>query len=137
MTSFLGAWASQGVLLLNTCLTVRAHQANSHAQQGWEEFTQAVIDTVNQHGGEGLSSSDDNDSDDAGVVFLAWGKPAEKRVVSVNKKKHLILTSPVSPFKKPGSHSAAQALNGPMSSAAPFPSQRSQGVSWKQALYSG
>lgn len=88
---YLGSWASQGVLCLNTCLTVRAHNANSHAKQGWEEFTDAVLKLVNKHGGEGLSENKHK-----GVVFLAWGKPAEKRTAGVDKSKHLILTSPVS-----------------------------------------
>jgi uracil-DNA glycosylase len=73
-------WADRGVLLLNTCLTVRAHQANSHANQGWEKFTQKVIDLVAA-------------KRKMGVVFLAWGAPAGKRVKDVNKSKHLVLTS--------------------------------------------
>ncbi len=71
-------WADRGVLLLNACLTVRAHEANSHSNKGWERFTQAVIDKV--AGGK------------RGVVFLAWGGPAGKRVAKVDKKKHLVLT---------------------------------------------
>ncbi len=73
-------WAEQGVLLLNTCLTVRAHEANSHANHGWEAFTQKVIDTVAKVRSKG-------------VVFLAWGNPAQKRVAKVNKTKHLVLQS--------------------------------------------
>lgn len=72
-------WADSGVLLLNTCLTVRAHQANSHAGKGWESFTQKVIDAVNRKS--------------KGVVFLAWGKPAEGKVKGVDTKKHLVLKS--------------------------------------------
>lgn len=72
-------WADNGVLLLNTCLTVRAHEANSHAGKGWERFTQKVIDTV--------SAKRTN-----GVVFLAWGSPAQKRVARVNSR-HLVLKS--------------------------------------------
>lgn len=71
-------WANRGVLMLNACLTVRAHEANSHANKGWERFTQRVIDIV--AGGK------------KGVVFLAWGLPAGKRVAKVDKKRHLILT---------------------------------------------
>ena len=72
-------WAEQGVLMLNTCLTVRAHEANSHANKGWERFTKKVIDTVAK-------------VRTRGVVFLAWGSPAAKRVLNLpNKQKHLIL----------------------------------------------
>ncbi|KAF3013461.1 uracil DNA glycosylase [Neopestalotiopsis sp. 37M] len=73
-------WAERGVLMLNTCLTVRAHEANSHANHGWEKFTQRVIDLVAQ-------------KRTRGVVFLAWGTPAGKRVVKVDKKRHLVLQS--------------------------------------------
>ncbi|MCJ1296825.1 uracil DNA glycosylase [Xylographa carneopallida] len=73
-------WADRGVLMLNTCLTVRAHSANSHANRGWEEFTQKVIDTVARVRTKG-------------VVFLAWGMPAKKRVKGVAKPKHCVLES--------------------------------------------
>ncbi|KAK2046886.1 uracil-DNA glycosylase [Colletotrichum somersetense] len=73
-------WADRGVLLLNTCLTVRAHEANSHANRGWERFTQKVIDLVAS-------------KRTRGVVFMAWGTPAGKRVVKVDTKKHLVLRS--------------------------------------------
>ncbi|KAI1138243.1 uracil-DNA glycosylase [Hypoxylon sp. FL0543] len=73
-------WAERGVLLLNTCLTVRAHEANSHAKRGWERFTQKVIDVVAQRRTRG-------------VVFLAWGAPAAKRVAKVDAKRHLVLKS--------------------------------------------
>ena len=73
-------WAEQGVLMLNTCLTVRAHEANSHSNKGWEKFTQKVIDTVAKVRGRG-------------VVFLAWGTPAAKRVAKIDKVKHLVLQS--------------------------------------------
>lgn len=66
----LTAWADQGVLLLNTCLTVRAHQANSHAGKGWESLTQRVVDAVARKGRGGSKK---------GVVFLAWGAAAQKR----------------------------------------------------------
>lgn len=66
--------------MLNTCLTVRAHEANSHSNKGWERFTQKVIDTVAKVRGRG-------------VVFLAWGTPAAKRVAKINKAKHLVLQS--------------------------------------------
>ncbi|KAG5979242.1 hypothetical protein E4U55_005383, partial [Claviceps digitariae] len=73
-------WADRGVLLLNTCLTVRAHEANSHSNRGWERFTQKVIDLVAQ-------------KRTRGVVFMAWGTPAGKRVQKIDKQKHLILQS--------------------------------------------
>ncbi len=73
-------WADRGVLLLNTCLTVRAHEANSHANRGWEKFTQKVIDIVAA-------------KRTRGVVFLAWGSPAGKRVQKVDRKRHLVLQS--------------------------------------------
>ncbi|KAI9047824.1 hypothetical protein LZ554_008532 [Drepanopeziza brunnea f. sp. 'monogermtubi'] len=73
-------WADRGVLLLNTCLTVRAHEANSHSNRGWEKFTQKVIDIVAA-------------KRTRGVAFLAWGTPAGKRVGKVNREKHLVLMS--------------------------------------------
>jgi uracil-DNA glycosylase len=73
-------WADRGVLLLNTCLTVRAHEANSHSNRGWEKFTQKVIDVVAAKRTKG-------------VVFLAWGSPAGKRVGKVDRKRHLVLQS--------------------------------------------
>lgn len=73
-------WAERGVLMLNTCLTVRAHQANSHSNKGWERFTQKAIDTVAR-------------VRTRGVVFLAWGAPAGKRVAGINRQKHCVLQS--------------------------------------------
>ncbi|KAM7192274.1 hypothetical protein V8F33_008412 [Rhypophila sp. PSN 637] len=73
-------WANRGVLMLNTCLTVRAHEANSHSNRGWEKFTQKVIDLVAAKRTKG-------------VVFMAWGTPAGKRVIKVDGKKHLVLKS--------------------------------------------
>ena len=87
--SYLGSWASQGVLCLNTSLTVRAHEANSHSNKGWETFTDAVLKLVDQYGGSGLSAAS------GGVVFLAWGAGAGKRVAKLSKTKHCILTSAV------------------------------------------
>lgn len=82
-------WADRGVLLLNTCLTVRAHEANSHADHGWEKFTQKVIDIVAKKRTNG-------------VVFLAWGTPAAKRVAKVDRVKHCVLQSVhPSPFSAP------------------------------------
>ncbi len=77
---YLKKWAEQGVLLLNTVLTVRAHQANSHRQKGWEEFTDAVIRAVNEI--------------DRPVVYLLWGRPAGEKAKILNNPKHLVLTAP-------------------------------------------
>ncbi|GAA5912972.1 hypothetical protein JCM8208_002419 [Rhodotorula glutinis] len=74
--------ARSGVLLLNTSLTVSPHKAGSHSNKGWETFTDKVVDVVDRHGGGGK-----------GVVVLAWGAWAGKRVAKMDKKKHLILTS--------------------------------------------
>ena len=73
-------WAQQGVLLLNTILTVRAHQAMSHAGKGWEQFTDRVIHELNT-GREGL-------------IFVLWGRPAQQKVSSINPQRHKILTAP-------------------------------------------
>jgi uracil-DNA glycosylase len=73
-------WAEQGVVLLNAVLTVRAHQANSHEGKGWERFTDYIIRLI--------SDKCDN------VVFMLWGKFAEKKAVRVDSKNHLILKSP-------------------------------------------
>jgi uracil-DNA glycosylase len=82
-------WAKQGVLLLNATLTVRAHQAASHQKQGWETFTDQVI--------EKISSELEN------VVFLLWGSYAHKKSALVDNKKHLILKavhpSPLSVYR--------------------------------------
>ena len=72
-------WADQGVLLLNATLTVRAHQAGSHQNKGWEQFTDAVISKLSE-GREGL-------------VFLLWGGYAKKKGSVINREKHLVLTS--------------------------------------------
>ncbi|KAK8072510.1 uracil-DNA glycosylase-like protein [Apiospora saccharicola] len=77
---YLVPWADRGVLMLNTCLTVRAHEANSHANRGWERFTQKVIDLVAARRTRG-------------VAFMAWGTPAGKRVLKVDQKRHLVLKS--------------------------------------------
>lgn len=73
-------WADRGVLMLNTCLTVRAHEANSHSNRGWERFTQRVIDLVAA-------------KRTRGVVFMAWGTPAGRRVQKVDRQRHLVLQS--------------------------------------------
>ena len=76
----LTSWAEQGVLLLNTVLTVEEANANSHAKFGWETFTDAVIDAVNRH--------------TDGVVFLLWGSHAQKKGANIDSQRHLVLTSP-------------------------------------------
>ncbi len=73
-------WAKQGVLLLNTVLTVRAHRANSHRGIGWEEFTDAAIRAVNQQ--------------DRPVVFILWGRPAQMKRAMLDNPRHLVLTAP-------------------------------------------
>ncbi|MDO4475943.1 MAG: uracil-DNA glycosylase [Lachnospiraceae bacterium] len=77
---FLEKWARQGVLLLNTVLTVRAHQAYSHRGIGWEEFTDAAIRVLNEQ--------------DRPIVFILWGKPAQAKAAMLNNPKHLILKAP-------------------------------------------
>ncbi|KAH0830329.1 uracil-DNA glycosylase-like protein [Lanmaoa asiatica] len=77
--------AKAGVLWLNTCLTVRAHKANSHSKKGWESFTDAILHAV-------LSRANDTGR---GVVFFAWGLPAQKTCerLRIDEKKHLVLRS--------------------------------------------
>ncbi|MBE5922687.1 MAG: uracil-DNA glycosylase [Lachnospiraceae bacterium] len=86
---YLVEWAEQGVLLLNTVLTVRAHQANSHKGIGWEEFTDAAIRILN--------------AQDRPIVFLLWGRPAQMKKVMLTNKNHLVLEtvhpSPLSAYR--------------------------------------
>ncbi|KAI0067386.1 uracil-DNA glycosylase, partial [Artomyces pyxidatus] len=91
----LTSWAENGVLMLNTCLTVRAGQAGSHSNKGWEQFTDKVVDVVDRYGGANLPAASPSDKvgHGRGVVFLAWGAWAAKRVAKLSTKKHLILTS--------------------------------------------
>ena len=77
---YLKKWADQGVLLLNTVLTVRAHQANSHQGRGWEQFTDAIIRAVN--------------AKDSPVVYMLWGRPAQSKIPMLTNPKHLILKAP-------------------------------------------
>lgn len=77
---FLEKWAKQGVLMLNTVLTVRAHQANSHQGKGWEQFTDAIISAVN--------------AQDRPIVYLLWGRPAQSKIPMLTNPKHLILKAP-------------------------------------------
>ncbi len=73
-------WAEQGVLLLNTILTVRAHQAFSHQGLGWEQFTDAAIKAVN--------------AQDRPIVYFLWGRPAQAKSLMLNNPRHLILKAP-------------------------------------------
>jgi len=73
-------WAEQGVLLLNTTLTVRAGMAASHQGLGWETFTDAIIETINR--------SCDH------VVFLLWGSPARRKGSMIDRTRHLVLEAP-------------------------------------------
>lgn len=77
---YLKKWADQGVLLLNTVLTVQAHRANSHQGKGWEQFTDAVIQAVNEL--------------DRPVVYFLWGRPAQSKIPMLTNPKHLILKAP-------------------------------------------
>ncbi|KIQ02926.1 uracil-DNA glycosylase [Agrobacterium tumefaciens] len=77
---FLESWARQGVLLLNSVLTVEEARAASHQGQGWEKFTDAIIRRVND--------------ECEGVVFLLWGAYAQKKAAFVDQTKHLVLKSP-------------------------------------------
>lgn len=80
-------WAENGVLMLNTCLTVRAAQAGSHSNKGWEEFTDKVVDVVDKYGGANLGAAESTGFG-RGVVFLAWGSWAAKRVAKLSKVGH-------------------------------------------------
>ena len=86
---YLKKWADQGVLMLNTVLTVRAHQAFSHKEHGWEQFTDAIINAV--------------DLLDRPVVYLLWGSPSQKKAAMLNNQKHLVLKaahpSPLSVYR--------------------------------------
>ncbi len=75
----LQSWAEQGVLLLNTSLTVEANKAASHSKQGWQQFTDKIIEIVN------------NDCEH--VVFILWGSHAQSKRNLIDPKKHLILCS--------------------------------------------
>ncbi|MBQ8527063.1 MAG: uracil-DNA glycosylase [Lachnospiraceae bacterium] len=77
---YLVKWAKQGVLLLNTVLTVRAHQANSHRGIGWEEFTNVAISVLNEQ--------------DRPIVYILWGAPAQTKKKMLNNPKHMILEAP-------------------------------------------
>ncbi len=73
-------WAKSGVLLLNSCLTVLEGQATAHAGRGWEKFTDSVINHLNQK--------------KRNLVFILWGRQAQKKGININHNRHLVLTSP-------------------------------------------
>jgi len=73
-------WAKQGVLLLNAVLTVRERQANSHQGLGWETFTDRVIELLNER--------------ETPVVFILWGRPAQRKKSMITNPQHLIIESP-------------------------------------------
>jgi uracil-DNA glycosylase len=77
---FLQSWAEQGVLLLNTVLTVEQAQAHSHAKIGWERFTDRVIQQLSEHCN--------------GVIFLLWGSHAQRKGSVIDKDKHHVLSGP-------------------------------------------
>lgn len=76
-TGYLMPWAKQGVLMLNTVLTVRSGEANSHQKKGWEEFTDAVLATVNAR--------------NKPAVFVLWGKSAQKKQALVDESRHRVV----------------------------------------------
>lgn len=75
----LESWAKQGVLLLNTVLTVRAHEAHSHRNQGWERFTDAIVARMSAR--------------QQPTAFVLWGKPAQKKTVIIDESRHLVICS--------------------------------------------
>lgn len=77
---YLKSWADQGVLLLNTVLTVEQGQAHSHAKLGWETFTDRVIEALNQNS--------------ENIVFLLWGAHAQKKGAMIDRQRHHVLTAP-------------------------------------------
>lgn len=77
---YLTKWAKQGVLMLNTVLTVRAENPNSHQGKGWEKFTDAIIRKLNEQ--------------DRPIVYMLWGKPAQTKIKMLNNPNHLILKAP-------------------------------------------
>ena len=73
-------WAEQGVLLLNTVLTVRAHQAGSHQGKGWEHFTDKIINLLNER--------------EKPLAFILWGAPARRKKAMITNPQHFIVESP-------------------------------------------
>ena len=94
---YLVKWAKQGVLMLNTVLTVRAHMANSHKGKGWEEFTDAAIRALNKQ--------------DRPIVFILWGRPAQAKEKMLDNPKHLILKA---------AHPSPYSANGGFFGSRPF-----------------
>jgi len=78
-TGFLEPWAKQGILMLNTVLTVRAHEANSHKGQGWEKFTDHVIHVLGAR--------------ETPTIFVLWGGPAQKKKALIDTERHIIIES--------------------------------------------
>ncbi len=78
-TGNLSVWAEQGVLLMNTVLTVREGEANSHQKQGWEKLTDSIIERLSQR--------------DTPIVFVLWGKPAQKKESLIDTSKHAVIQS--------------------------------------------
>lgn len=112
---YLMSWAKQGVLLLNTTLTVRAHQANSHAAFGWQKFTDRVIEEVNRQ--------------DKPVVFMLWGRNAISKKPLIDESKNLVLTSP---HPSPLSAYAGFFGNGHFKKANEFLKAKGRGeINWK------
>ncbi len=74
---YLKKWAEQGVLMLNTVLTVRAHEAGSHQRHGWEQFTDAIIRAV--------------EAQDRPIVYMLWGRPAQAKADMITNPDHLVL----------------------------------------------
>lgn len=74
----LDSWAKQGILMLNNWLTVRENESFSHSKSGWAKFTKAILDSINK--------------EKEGVVFLCWGKPAQKVCKMIDRKKHYVLS---------------------------------------------
>lgn len=77
---YLQSWAEQGVLLLNTVLTVEEGKAHSHAKSGWEQFTDSVIEKLNQR--------------ESPVIFLLWGAHAQKKGAAIDSNRHIVFSSP-------------------------------------------
>lgn len=77
---YLMDWAKQGVLLLNTVLTVRQGEAHSHKDRGWEQFTDTVIQKLNER--------------DEPIIFVLWGRPAQQKQKLIDTTKHAVLTAP-------------------------------------------
>lgn len=110
----LTSWAQNGVLLLNTVLTVRAHQANSHRGMGWELFTDRVIQLLDQR--------------EKPMVFLLWGANARQKRPLIQSGRHLILTAP-----HPSPLSASSGFFGcrHFSAATQFLSQHGMAIDWR------